>query len=375
MALQTKTFAQVVQDQATATQGGSTRYLADFSVGSILRAVIEASAATVMWLQGLILQLLATTRAATAAGADLDSWMADYALTRLGAVAATGVVTFARFTATLNATVPVGALIQTTDGTQTYRVIIDTTNAAYNAVAGGYVLTAGTASTSVPVASASAGSSGNAAVGAINTLGQAISGIDTVSNATAFTNGLDAETDAAFRVRFIAYIASLSKATKGAVGYAITTLQAGLTYTLTENYTYAGVYQPGYFYVVIDDGSGAPSSGLISTVSSAIDAVRPLTSSFGVFAPVVVTAGIAATITTGAGYSHAVVAATLQTALAAYVNALPLGVSLAWSRLFQVAYDASPGVTEVTLLTVNGAMVDLPATPQQAIIAGSVIVS
>lgn len=375
MALQTKTFAQVVQEQAAATQGGSTRYLADFSVGSILRAVIEASAATVMWLQGLILQLLATTRAATSSGVDLDSWMADYALTRLGAIAATGTVTFARFTPTLNATVPVGALIQTADGTQAYAVVADTTNPTYSASAGGYVLTAGTASANVSVKSTSTGASGNAAAGAINTLGQAISGIDTVTNTLAFTNGLDSETDAAFRARFVAYIASLSKATKGAVGFAITNLQSGLSYTLTENLTYAGTAQPGYFYVVVDDGSGAPSSDLLASVSSAIDAVRPLTSSFGVFAPVIVTANVATTVLTAAGYSHAVVAVAVQDAIAAYINALPLGVPLAWSRLFQVAYDASPGITEVTALTVNGAMLDLPATPQQAIVAGTVVVS
>lgn len=375
MALRTKTFTQIVNDQATATQGGSTRYLADFSVGSILRAVIEASAATVMWLQGLILQLLATTRAATSTGVDLDSWMADYALARLGAVAATGAVTFARFTPTLSATVPVGASIQTTDGTQTYRVVADTTNPAYSAAVSGYVLTAGTTSAIVPVASVSTGSGGNAAVGAINTLGQAISGIDTVTNAVALTNGIDAETDASFRARFIVYIASLSKATKGAVGYAITSLQAGLSYTLTENYTYAGAYQPGYFYVVVDDGSGAPSSSLLTSVAVAIDAVSPLGSSFAVFAPVVVPANLTATVTTNPGYSHTVVATAVQGALAAYVDALPLGASLAWSRLFQVAYDASPGVAEVTLLTVNGATADLAATSKQAIVAGSVVVS
>ncbi|MFX7996843.1 baseplate J/gp47 family protein, partial [Acinetobacter baumannii] len=90
--------------------------------------------------------------------------------------------------------------------------------------------------------------------------------------------------DTALRTRFIAYVASLSKATKNAVGYAITSLKQGLVYSLVENQTYAGATQYGYFYVVVDDGTGSPSSTLLATVANAIDAVRPLTSTFGVFA-------------------------------------------------------------------------------------------
>jgi lysozyme len=55
--------------------------------------------------------------------------------------------------------------------------------------------------------------------GQINTITQALTGIDTVTNVTGFLNGSDAESDAALRTRFIAYVASLSKATKNAIGY------------------------------------------------------------------------------------------------------------------------------------------------------------
>ena len=48
-----------------------------------------------------------------------------------------------------------------------------------------------------------------------------------------------------------------------------------MTYTLVENQTYAGATQYGYFYVVVDDGTGSPSSTLLSSVANAIDAVRP----------------------------------------------------------------------------------------------------
>ncbi|KJK22133.1 baseplate protein [Burkholderiaceae bacterium 16] len=366
MSIQTQDWVTLVRNQVTAIQGYA-KVLVDLTVGSVLRAVVEANAAVVIWLQGLILQVLAITRAATSSGADLDSWVADFGVTRLPATYATGQVTFARFTATQQAVVPVGATVQTGDGTQQYAVTADTTNPAYNATLGGYVLAAGTSSVSVPVLAVVAGAAGNAVIGAVSTITGAISGVDTVSNASAFTNGADPETDAALRTRFIAYVASLSKATKGAVGYAITSLKQGVTYALVENQTYAGAVQMGYFYVVVDDGTGAPGSTFLATVANAIDAVRPLCSSFGVFGPVVVNAAVAMTCAVASGYDPVATKALVVTALKNYINALGLGQTLTYSRLAQIAYDASPGVTNVTGVTLNGGVSDLVATSQQTI--------
>ena len=58
--------------------------------------------------------------------------MADFGLTRLPAVAATGQVTFSRFTNTLQAVVPFGSLVQTADGSQKFTVVTDATNSGYN---------------------------------------------------------------------------------------------------------------------------------------------------------------------------------------------------------------------------------------------------
>lgn len=370
MALSTQDFPTLLRNQVTAVQGAA-KALVDLTVGSILRSVLEANTAMALWLQGLILKLLATTRAATSSAADLDSWVADYGLTRLAAIAASGNVTFSRFTSTQQAVIPVGATVQTADGTQNYTVALDTTNAAYSASLSGYVAAAGTASVTVKVTASVAGSAGNAVIGAISTITQAIPGIDTVTNSAAFTNGADAETDTALRTRFIAYVASLSKATKNAIGYAITSLQQGVTYTLIENQNYAGATQMGYFYIVVDDGTGYPTSAFQSTVFNAVDVVRPVCSTFGVFAPVVVTANVAMTLTTAAGYDHNATVAIVSTALSTYVNGLTLGQTLAYSRLSQVAYDASPGVTNVTSVTLNNGTADLTATSQQVIKIGT----
>ncbi|AZG14926.1 baseplate J/gp47 family protein [Cupriavidus pauculus] len=371
MAISTKDFTTLVREQVTAVQGYA-RVLVDLTVGSVFRAIVETSASGTVWLQSLILQVLAITRAATSSGSDLDSWVGDFGVTRLPATFATGQVTFSRFTPAQQAVVPVGATVQTGDGSQQYSVVADASSPAYNATLGGYVAAAGVASVTVPVVAVSAGSAGNAIAGAVSVISGAIAGIDTVTNAADFSNGADAESDPALRTRFVAYVRSLSKATKDAVRYAVTSLQQGVTVSLVENQTYAGAVQMGYFYAVVDDGTGAPTGTFLSTVANAIDAVRPLCSSFGVFAPVLVGASVSMTVTVAAGYDPAATRAVVSDALKSYINSLVRDpttqvMTLPYSRLAQVAYDASPGVTNVTAVTLNGGASDLTANAKQVI--------
>lgn len=374
MALNTQTFTTLVQNAVTAIQA-KTKTFQDLTIGSILRAVVEANAAVALFLQGLIVQLLAITRLSTTTTAvDFDSWLADYGFTRLPAVAATGQVTFSRFTPTAQAVVVIGMQVQSSDGTQTYNVTLDTANAAYNSTLSGYVIAAGISSVTVPVQDVVAGIAGNVGANTITVLIQPISGVDTVTNAAAFTNGADIESFANARTRFIAYIASLSKATKGAIGYAITSIQPGMSYTIGENVLYNGTALMGNFYVVVDDGTGAPTSTLLTSVYNAIDAARPITSTFSVNAPIVLTANVAMTITTAAGYTHSDVVTLVSTAITSYINKLPLGQPLAYTRLAQLAYDASAGVTNVSAVTLNSVTSDLTATSLQVIKAGTVTV-
>ena len=374
MTISIQTFTTIVSNTVAAIQG-SARVLVDLTVGSVLRSYAEAVSAIALWLQGIALQVAALTRFATSNGSDADSWGADFGFTRLPAQAAQGQVTFARFTPTAAATVLVGTIVQTADGTQKYAVIADTAQTAFNAGVGGYVLPAATASITATVQSTSAAFAGNAAVGAINTIAASIPGVDTVTNASAFSNGADAESDAAYRARFPIYLASLSEGTVAAIRNAVVSLQQTVSYTPTENFNYSGASQPGYFYVVVDDGSGAPASSFLTSVGLAIEAVRPITSTYGVFAPTLVTANVAMTLTTAAGYTHSAVVAAVTAALQAYIGTLAVGVTLPFSRLAQVAYAASPGVTNVSGTTLNGSGADLAATAQQRIMVGTLTVS
>ncbi|MDR9052051.1 baseplate J/gp47 family protein [Burkholderia multivorans] len=372
----TQSFSGIVANFAAAVQGAASQ-LVDFSVGSILNAIAEAVAGVALWLQGLYLQVLALTRAATSNGTDLDSWFADYGFARAAAQAATGFETFSRYTPTNQALIPIGATVQTQDGTIVYSVVVDTTNPAYSSTQGGYVIPAGQASMQVPIQCTAAGAAGNVSAGQLNTIGTAIAGIDYVSNGSAIVNGADAQSDASARASFVLWIASLSKATLAAVEYAIQSVQQGVTYSITENQDYNGATDNGFFYAVVDDGTGAPSPTFIASEAAAIEAVRPIGIRYGVFGPVDLTANITMTLTTAAGYTHSVVVAAVSAALQAYIDTLGVGNPLRYSQLATIAYNTEPvgAITNVSGVLLNGVTADLVPTNQQICRAGTLTIN
>jgi uncharacterized phage protein gp47/JayE len=374
MQLSLRNFSTLVQSMA-ATVESSTTQLLDLSVGSTLRAVLEANASLGLWLQWLILQVLRTTRAATSTGADLDSWMDDLTLTRLPAAAATGTVTFSRFAPGVSAFIPVGALVRSADGAQTFAVLADTARSYWSAESNGYVVPAGIAALDVPVMAVAAGSGGNVQADTITLLASALPGIDSVSNASAWQNGIDAESDDAFRGRFRNFIASSSRATPLAIGYAISSIQQGLNYAIQENTDPAGQARAGSFVVTVDDGSGSPSTALLSTIQLAIDAVRPVGSVFTIRPPTVHSCDVSLTIAVTAGTSKAPIQALVGDAIRSYINGLQIGVDLPLSRLTQVAYAASAAVINVSEVRVDGATNDIAASATGVVKAGIVAVN
>ena len=375
MQLQLQTFTALVQNTAASVQSAASQLL-DLTVGSTLRAVLEANASVALWMQWLILQVLQTTRAATSSGTDLDSWMADLSLTRLPASMASGVVTFSRFTAAASAFVPVGALVRTADGAQTFQTLAPTTaNVAFSLAQNGYLLAIGTTSLDVSVQAQAPGVIGNVQSGAVTLLATAMPGIDGVNNVAAFQNGLDAESDDAFRSRFQNFINSRSRATPLAIAYAIGNIQQGLQFTIRENVDAVGTARLGNFVVTVDDGSGTPSASLLTTIIAAIEAVRPLGSTFTVQPPTVVIADVSMTVVTTPGGTRAAAVAAVTAAISAYVNALSIGATLPISRLAQLAYAAHPDIANAGQFQINSAYADIVPSGSGVIKAGLISVN
>lgn len=362
MALSLQNFGTLVANMGARVQGATTTLL-DFSIGSVTRAIQEASAAQALWLQMLVLQVLMATRLSTSTGAQVDSWFADYGLTREPAVWSTGFLSVYRYAPVASATLLVGTTVLTGDTTQTFIIGADPTVPGYDPTLGsglgGYVIPAGTASLAhIPITAAVAGPGGNVSAGTISLLG-GIAGIDYCANPAATFGGLAAETDAAMKARFPLFIASLDRATLTAIESAIVGVQQGLTYNVEVNQDEVGNFRPGHFVVVLDDGSGAPSAALKAVVYAAIDLIRSACETFSVQSPTVAFVSINLTLTVGQGTSKAALLAPLQLAIAAYVNGLAVGATLAVSRIAVIAYSISPYVTNVSGITVNNGAADI----------------
>ncbi len=348
--------------------------------GSLTLAWADANSGIALWLQKQSVDTLLASRLSTATGLDVDSFVADYQTFggRLPAVAASGQAVFGPQTPGGSALLPVGATAKTLDGTQTFVVVAAPSNPAYSTSAGaapGYFLPVGAAGVSVPVQAVSSGTQGNVGANTIRLPSSSVAGIDTVTNPQAFTNGVDAETDAAVKARFQNFITTRSLGTADAVAFAISSLQQGLTFSLLPNVDTSGGYRPGHFVVVVDDGSGAPPASVISAVYAAVAAVAGLTITFDVIGPVITTANVSAVISTQAGADHAALAASVVTAWQSYIGTLGVGASLSWGRLFALAFGVDPAITDVQQLVLNGGVVDLTVAATGEIRAGVMAVS
>lgn len=363
MQLSLQNFSSLVNTMAAAVQGACSG-LIDLTVGSVLRAMLEASASVALWLQYLLLQVLTMTRLATSVGTDADSWVQDFGMTRLPAGSASGQVTLSSFSSvTQGATISTGATVRTSDGSQTFAV-----------VNGPYVRAIGIGSITVQVTAVTPGVGGNVQAGVVDVLGTAIPGVDTVSNSYAFSGGTAAETDAALRLRFITYVNTRSQATEQALGYAIVSVQQGLTYSIQENVTADGTFAPGHVYVIVDDGTGHPGVALLATIAAAIDAVKPVGTIISVAGPVVLAATISVTLTIDSSADSATVQAEVQAAITAYINALSVGQALRFSRLAGLCYGADTAVSNVQNMSLDSAQADIGGQAGTVVRAGSVTV-
>lgn len=354
---------------------GSASTLVDVSVGSVVRAIFEANASVALWVQWLILGVLQCTRASTSNGPDLDSWMLDFGLTRLPAVPSTGVVTFSRFAANLPAGIPVGTFVKTQDGLLTFSVTEDSTISIWQCASSTYVLPSNVASVDLPVACMTGGEVGNVLAGMITVIAASVPGIDLASNANPFSDGVDSETDKAFRTRFQSYLESRCRATLAAVQNAIANVRQGLDVALEENIAPDGTFEVGSFLVIIDDGTGYPPSDLLLTIAAAVDTVRPIGTRFAVIPPKVLTVNVSLTADLTSAVSASADTANIQNLVSMYLNSLPIGRSASVTRVAQNAYRAGSNIENISAIQFNGSPADVVPPLLTVIKAGAVSVT
>lgn len=377
MPLETKSYNTILSDFGNAVQAAATKYLnkvLDFSIGSIIRAMGSASAGVTLWLQGLIVTLLSTIRLATCSGNDVDTFIADFGLVRLPAVASSGFVTFFRFDASRQAVIPVGQLVSSAGNLQ-FMVTADTSNSYFDSTSQTFIIPAGVSSVNVEVVCQTIGAVGDVAINQIIIINTPIPFVDTVTNANAFVNGADPETDAQVKVRFVLYINSLSKATLSAVEDAIVNVREGIEYAVVENKDYdTNSLLYGYFYVVIDDGTGHPTTDLLQSVYNAVDAVRPLSVRFGVYPADAITVNVTATVLVdNITYSDVAVQSAINSGISNYVDSVGIGNVIYYTKLESIIYESLPnGIFNVSNVLLNGSTSDIISDSKHSFVVGTI---
>jgi hypothetical protein len=358
MALPLLGLTPAVQMMVTAAQGFCSSLL-NVAVGSVLNAVFKAFGGVALWLQWLILQVQAQTRLSTSAGPDVDSFVGDFGLTRLPGVQATGALTFSRITATQPILIPVGTQAITADRSVTAAVTADSTNSLWNG--SGYLVPAGTASATVPAQATAVGTTGNAAAGSFANVASSIA-FDSVTNGVAFTGGVNEESDAALRLRFVEYIGSLASAINSALLAAANAVQQGLKLQLANNVPLVGQYT-----LFVDDGSGNAPDGLISAVTTAVQAVTAEGVQPYVMRPNPLVAAVALNVIAAPTANASMVQLNVTNALNGLANGIPIGGVLSFFGLSAAAFAADPNVQRITAMTLNGGSSDLAASVGQLI--------
>lgn len=348
--------------------------LVSTGVGSAFGAILNIIADQTIYLSGIAQSILLKTRAATSAGADMDSYAADLGLTRLPAGFASGLATFTRYSAAQAALIPPGSIIKTVDGKVSFNVSADPTNSLWNAGLNGYLLPVGTAGATVPILAATPGAVGNVQAGSISLIVSGIAGIDLVSNPVALANGVDGESDDALRTRCWQYEVTRAQATQQAVEFAISTVQQGLSYQIAENVSADGGENDGSFIVRVDDGTGSPPLSLLSAITFAILPVKPLSVRFAVLPAVVVPATISMTIYAQAGYAKDALIGPVVQAVETYVQRLGVGAACAASNLIYAAMSVE-GVAKIENLALNGGTFDIGGSFGQSVHVASCLVA
>ena len=192
---------------------------------------------------------------ATAAGTDLDARALDYlpvGVTRIGAVAAGGALTFGRAWTSAGSAATVPQYTTVSDGqNHFFQTLAAATFPAVTLTGSGAQQTI-----SVNAVALTPGSVGNVAANTLTVFGSKPSGVDTVTNPAAMTGGADSESDDAFRTRIYAYTSGLSRSTADAITTALLGVSDTSGNTILSVTVLTGAATPGACTIYIDNGSG-----------------------------------------------------------------------------------------------------------------------
>lgn len=324
--------------------------------GSLLQ-IILAPGAYVFWegLQALRAQVPISFVDETS-GRFLDKNAAGYGITRKPGTAASVTLTF---TGSAGTTIPAGTLCVTQDGL---------------GFATDEALTLGETGSGTVTATADAvGTAYNVPAGAIISMQQAVSGVNSLTNEDAAAGGTDPETDAALFARLDAY-----KKTPPTSGNDRHYHQWALAVNGVGAASVIRCWDgPGTVKVIIADMALRPvEEELRAEVAAYIETQRPVTAEVTVESAAGVPVEVSVTVTTDGTVSKLNTEQTLTERLAEYLGetAFAEGAEVVYNRVLALVMGL-PGVTDCSGLTVNGGTANVPLDATQLPMLGTVTVN
>lgn len=227
--------------------------LTDITDGSSLKQVLAAMAREVDEIYFQMANLLNLFDIDTAIGNDLDERAQQFnpaAISRRAAQKATGSVVFGRAGTTGTVTISTGTIVKVPATGQQDEILFATTEEA--TIAGG-----SSVSGSTSIQAQVAGVSGNAAAGTITGWSTKPVGVDTVTNPSSLTNGVDLESDDSFRDRIKTMIKGLARCHVDGLEAAVQDAYDAVTgKRVVFSHVYEDPENRGNVILYIDDGGG-----------------------------------------------------------------------------------------------------------------------
>lgn len=275
----------------------------------------------------------------------------DFGVDRKPSVKARGIVVFS---GAVGQVIPKGTQVRTDDG-------------VYFVTLNDVILTEGFAT--VEVEAVEGGASGNVRAGEIDTIVGDLSGVVSVTNETAFDNGIDEESDEALLQRV--YDKVRKPATSGnAYHYEQWAKEVA---GVGDARVYPLWNGPGTVKVVVlGDDKRAPSQSVIDAVEEHIESERPIGANVTIVGATEFAININATLTIASGTTIADVKSDIEEAVTEYLKSLAFSDNLVrYTSIASILLDV-PRIIDYENLTVNGGTSNIELDSDQVAVLGAV---
>lgn len=370
MAFQIKSFSAITASCINWMKQTSVR-VTDFSVGSVVRTMLEAFATE---LEELYMRMMIGLKEAIPV-----SVYTSFSFERLESLAASGTIRFsASGPVAANLIIQANTAVRIPSGS-----VIYTTNAEY-------VIPTGQSYVDAQVTAQTVGVVGNVNADTITELVAPIAGVQSVTNPNAFTNGRDEETDDERKTRFQGYITTLARGTGEALIYGAKTAKlVNADGLITEYVAHASVVEPyltdedepvAWVNVYVYSGASVTSPTLVAETQKIIDgyydvsgAAVPGWKAAGVIVDVIAATtksiNITGVVTVDSGYDDDDVRAAVEAAMTVYIQGLSVGETVILAELIAIAKRDIPGVLNINLTVPSG---DVTCLISEKAVAGTI---